>query len=85
MSRYTRRHYVDVAEIINEEFMSRKAWGNVSTSPVGCAVLDSVVDRFTRKFTADNEQFDAARFKAACFKTSLIESFDPYRFEGEED
>ena len=59
MSRYAKRHYVEIAELLQAVRLG---------SPTGTALgaMDDVIHRFADMFERDNSRFDRSRFILAC-------------------
>jgi hypothetical protein len=58
MPRYAKRHYVEIAELLQAARLG---------SPVGTArCMQDVVTRFADMFERDNSKFDRDRFVLAC-------------------
>ena len=56
MSTFTQKHYVAIAETIRDAMDSTER----------SVVVASLAERFARRFAADNDKFDRARFLKAC-------------------
>ena len=62
-SKYARRHYEDVAQILYTLRIEFPALGNEEK----VAMYDRLFEMFTLMFSQDNERFDSARFTRAAF------------------
>ena len=62
-TRYAKRHYEDVARILQKEFKLYADHGMVDNV---ITPHSRIRDQFVELFTLDNDRFDAVRFKRAC-------------------
>lgn len=65
MPKYTRRHYEDVAAIINNRFARYDVEHGETGWPKHDALMD-LVDDFSKLFAGDNPSFNSDRFRDAC-------------------
>ena len=65
-SKYARRHYEDVANLLNTRLKS--AMGSDAMEDHGSAAyfVERIIDDFADLFQKDNPNFDATRFMKAC-------------------
>lgn len=62
MSRYSKRHYEDMARIIYDGQEYASEWGGA----VAAVAIESVKRSIIQMFEADNDKFDRKKFNAAC-------------------
>ena len=64
--RYSKRHYKDMAAILNAAKSSVRSTAKASTfTDAASCVIDSITYGMTKLFEADNPRFDAGRFYRA--------------------
>jgi hypothetical protein len=66
---FTKRHYEEVARIIQGEKAMRPASGNENAAAwdyFAGETLERIQEKFCRMFAADNPRFDGTRFDMAC-------------------
>ena len=59
---FTRRHYIKIAELI------QKSWMTEAGTPGHLTWARALCDDACAMFAQDNPNFDAKKFRAACFK-----------------
>ena len=70
MSRYSKKHYEDIAKVINNTLVDLKAYQSVNLRPLtDKETVSHIVSNFTTMLYNDNqENFDTVRFIEACNK-----------------